>query len=99
MVGETYCYRFLLAFLDLTVHNVQSTFKQFYHFEVVDQEKHCINLFSHNLRTENKGLCKVREITTRGVTRGGGGPGVPVTPLGRPSFEQTTYNIQVAKTP
>ena len=37
MVGETYCYRFLLAFLDLTVHNVQSTFKQFYHFEVVDQ--------------------------------------------------------------
>ena len=34
-----------------------------------------------------------------GVARGGGGPGVPVTPLGRPSFEQTTYNIQVAKTP
>ena len=33
----------------------------------------------------------------RGVARGG--PGVPVTPLGRPSFEQTTYNIQVAKTP
>ena len=32
----------------------------------------------------------------RGVARGG--PGVPVTPLGRPSFEQTTYNIQVAKT-
>ena len=33
----------------------------------------------------------------RGVARGG--PGVPVTPLGRSSFEQTTYNIQVAKTP
>ena len=41
-------------------------------------------------------------IVSRGVARGG--PGVPVTllpppPLGRPSFEQTTYNIQVAKTP
>ena len=37
-------------------------------------------------------------IHTRGVARGGSG--VPVTPpLGRPSFEQTTYNIQVAKTP
>ena len=35
----------------------------------------------------------------RGVARGG--PGVPVTPppFGRPSFEQTTYNIQVAKKP
>ena len=36
----------------------------------------------------------------RGVAKGG--PGVPVTPsppLGRPSFEQTTYNIQVPKTP
>ena len=33
----------------------------------------------------------------RGVARRG--PGVPVTHLGRPSFEQTTYNIQVAKTP
>ena len=33
----------------------------------------------------------------RGVARGG--PGVTVTPLGRPSFEQTTYNIQLAKTP
>ena len=30
---------------------------------------------------------------------GGGGPGLPVIPLGRPSFEKTTYNIQVAKTP
>ena len=32
---------------------------------------------------------------------GGGGPGVPVTPspLGRPSFEQETHNIQVAQTP
>ena len=33
----------------------------------------------------------------KGVARGG--PGVPVIPIGRPSFEQTTYNIQVAKTP
>ena len=29
----------------------------------------------------------------------GGGPGVTVTPPGRPAFEQTAYNIQVAKTP
>ena len=35
----------------------------------------------------------------KGVARGGGGPGVPLIPIGRPSFEQTTYNIQVAKTP
>ena len=37
----------------------------------------------------------------QGRSWGGGGPGVPVTPpfLGRPSFEQTTYNIQAAKTP
>ena len=33
----------------------------------------------------------------RGVARGV--LGCPWTPLGRPSFEQTTYNIQVAKTP
>ena len=32
----------------------------------------------------------------QGLARGS--PGVPMTP-GRPSFEQTTYNIQVAKTP
>ena len=39
-------------------------------------------------------------VFNRGVAKGGGGgPGVPVTPLGRPSFAQTTYNIQVAKTP
>ena len=38
------------------------------------------------------------EVLCRGVAGGGGGPGVPVTPLGRPSFDQTTYNIQVAKT-
>ena len=37
-------------------------------------------------------------VLSRGVA-GRGGPGVPVTPLGRPSFEQTTYNIQAAKTP
>ena len=30
---------------------------------------------------------------------GGGVLGCPWHPLGRPSFEQTTYNIQVAKTP
>ena len=38
-------------------------------------------------------------IFSRGVARGGV-LGCPCpTPLGRPSFEQTTYNIQVAKTP
>ena len=37
----------LLAFLDLTVHNVK---QHSYHFELTDQYKHCINLFSHNLR-------------------------------------------------
>ena len=36
------CYMFLLAFLDLTVHNVQ---KYSYHFELTDRR---INLFSHN---------------------------------------------------
>ena len=35
----------------------------------------------------------------RGVARGGGVLGCPCPPLGRPSFEQTTYNIKVAKTP
>ena len=37
--------------------------------------------------------------SVRGVARGGGGgvPGCPGLPHGRPSFEQTTYNIQVAK--
>ena len=40
---------------------------------------------------------RTKNVTYTGVARGG--PGVPVTPLGRPSFEQTTYNIQVAKTP
>ena len=40
-----------------------------------------------------------RLSSARGVVRGRRGPGVPVTPLGRLSFEQTTYNFQVAKTP
>ena len=36
----------------------------------------------------------------RGVARGGPGvPVIPPPPLSRPPFEQTTYNIQVAKTP
>ena len=37
----------------------------------------------------------------RGVAGGEGGGGLecPWTPLGRPSFEETTYNIQVARTP
>ena len=39
-------------------------------------------------------------VFIRGVARGGGGVlGCPWPPLGRPSFEQTTYNIQVAKMP
>ena len=32
-----FCYMFLLAFVDLTVHNVQ---KHSYHFELTDQQKH-----------------------------------------------------------
>ena len=40
------CYMFLLAFLDLTVHNVK---QHSYYFELTDQYKHCINLFSHSL--------------------------------------------------
>ena len=39
----------------------------------------------------------IRATLCRGVARRG--PGVPVTPLGRPSFDKTTYNIRVAKTP
>ena len=35
----------------------------------------------------------------RGVARGGSWGARDPPPLGRPSFEQTTYNIQVAKTP
>ena len=36
----------------------------------------------------------------RGVSKGGGRSwGARYPPFGRPSFEQTTYNIQVAKTP
>ena len=42
----------------------------------------------------------MKNYADQGLARGG--PGVPVNPpppLGRPSFEQTTYNIQVAKAP
>ena len=39
-------YMFFFAVLDLTVHKVQL---HFYHFELTDQKKHRINLFSHNL--------------------------------------------------
>ena len=38
-------YLFLLAFLDLTVHNVR---QHSYRFELTDQQKHRINLFSHS---------------------------------------------------
>ena len=55
---------------------------------------------------ENTGLtCKLADIQelNRGVaggrTWGARDPPPPSPPLGRPSFEQTTYNIQVAKTP
>ena len=44
----------LLAFLDLTVHNVK---QHSYHFELTDQYKHCINLFSHNLRPKKRKDC------------------------------------------
>ena len=52
----------------------------------------------------NKSRCRiylrdVRLSFCRGVARGGGSWGARDPPLGRPSFEQTTYNIQVAKTP
>ena len=38
-------YLFLLAFLDLTVHNVR---QHSYRFQLADQQKHRINLFSHS---------------------------------------------------
>ena len=40
------CHMFLLAFLDLIVYNVQ---KHSQHFELTNQKKYRINLFSHNL--------------------------------------------------
>ena len=43
---KLFCYMFLLAFMDLTVYKVQ---QHSYHFELTDQQKHRINLFSHNL--------------------------------------------------
>ena len=56
-----------------------------------------------NLKVENTGLtCKLADIQelNRGVAGGRTwGARDPPPPLGRPSFEQTTYNIQVAKTP
>ena len=57
-------YMFLLAFLDLTVHNVQ---KNSHHFVLINQKKHRIYLvtFSHNLIEQtNEGLCTVRELPT-----------------------------------
>ena len=59
---QTPLFQVFVAFLDLTVHKVQ---QHSYHFERTDQQKHRINLFSHNLRTKNKGLCTVREISTK----------------------------------
>ena len=41
-------------------------------------------------RLKYKHVNKYRGVATG---RGGGGPGVPATSVGRPSFEQTTYNI------
>ena len=40
-----------------------------------------------------------RKYICRGIARGGGGSWGAVTPHGRPSFEQTTNNIQEAKMP
>ena len=41
------CYNYVLvSFLDLTMHNAQ---KHSCHFKLTDQQKHHINLFSHNL--------------------------------------------------
>ena len=39
-------YTFLLAFLDLTAHNVQ---QHSYHFELLTNRNIVINLFSHNV--------------------------------------------------
>ena len=39
-----------------------------------------------------------RNTLTGALLGGGGSWGACDPPLGRPSFEQTTYNIQVAKT-
>ena len=51
------------------------------------------------LWSKNHFLFSLRFWKLKGVARGGGGgPGVPVTPLCKPFFTQTTYSIQVAKT-
>ena len=50
------CYMFLSAFLDLTVHKVQW---HSYHFELTDQQKPRINLFS-----EQKAMLEARELPT-----------------------------------
>ena len=41
----------------------------------------------------------MKNYADQGLARGGPGVTVNPPPLGRPSFEQTTYNIQVAKAP
>ena len=51
----------LYVFLNLKVHNVQ---KNSYHFDCIDQQKRCINLFRNNLPTENRGLCTFRVLPT-----------------------------------
>ena len=43
--------------------------------------------------------CNISKEKSRGVARGSWGARDPPPPLGRPFFEQTTDNIQVAKTP
>ena len=62
----------------------------------------CTGLIEHFIlvRREGKRECLstyIWQLYNRGIARGV--LGCPWPPLGRPSFNQTTYNIQVAKTP
>ena len=56
------------------------------------------HFFDTNATSDWSVLCLFSSLLLRGVARVGV-LGCPWPPLGRPSFEQTTYNIQVAKTP
>ena len=64
-------------------------------WDVLKQSKRCRKCLTPH-HTNN---CKKPDGTTQGRSKGG--PGVPITPppLGKPSFDQTTYHIQGAKMP
>ena len=58
-----------------------------------------ISVGQNDYEGSSSSLSSLRSVTVlRGVARGGV-LGCPWPSLGRPSFEQTTYNIQVAKPP